>query len=244
MVSKEVMTMKWTPASLASLLIACALLAGCNQTPKDTSFTSKPGLKLNLPAAQDSAAADSAKKAATDPSKMFGFSVKVEGAAEVHFYNGSERHTGPATAEEYLPVIEMALNNPSLHPQERASLENMKARMQATGSAGEFAVTRRIPNLKFTMKGTATEAEFTGGDELVMKVKPTAVDQIRITLKVWNNRQVKQCVYNVMAGTGQSGEMNVSSTMEDFTLSWDSGSGKLDKEIEPSGADSQAVKGK
>ncbi len=236
--------MRWTLTPLAPLLMACALLAGCNQPPKDTSFTSKPGLKLSLPAAQDSAAADSVKKAASDPAKMFGFSVKVEGAAEVHFYDGSDRHTGPATAEEYLPVIEMALNNTSLHPQERASLENMKARMQATGSAGEFAVTRRIPNLKFTMKGTTTDAEFTGGDYLEMKIRPTAVDQIRITLKVWNNRQVKQCVYNVMAGTGQAGEMNLSSTMDDFTLSWDSGSGKLDKEIEPSGADSQAVMGR
>jgi hypothetical protein len=117
----------------------------------------------------------------------------------------------------------------------------MKARMQATGSAGEFAVTRRIPNLDFKMKGVVTEAAFAGGDELVMKIKPTGIDQIRITLKVWNNRQTRQCVYDVMAGSGQAGEMNVSSTMEDFTLAWDGGSGKLDKEIEPAGVDSQAV---
>ncbi|HTY08366.1 MAG TPA: hypothetical protein VMF29_04300, partial [Candidatus Edwardsbacteria bacterium] len=164
-------------ALLTAALIGGALLAGCNQAPKDSSFTTKTGLKLNLPA-KDTVKADTAKQA-IDPAKMFGFSVKVEGAAEVHFYDSSDRHTGPATAEEYLPVIEMALSNPSLHPQERASLESMKARMQATGSAGEFALTRRIPNLTFTMKDGVSEAEFPGGDELVMKIKPTGVDQIR-----------------------------------------------------------------
>lgn len=232
--------MKIIGVILAAAAVACLLAGGCSRGPKDASFTSKAGLKLDVPLERDTTAADTARKAA-DPVKMFGFAVTASGAAEIHFYDSGDRHTGPATAGEYLPVIQLALNNPSLHPQERASLEDMKSRMQATGSAGEFAVTRRIPNLIYKMNGAETNAEFLGGDELVMKIRPVGVDQVRITVKVWNNRQIKQAVYNLMAGTGQSGEMNLSSVMEDFTISWDGGSGKYDREIEPSGLDSQAV---
>jgi hypothetical protein len=221
-------------------LAAFLVSGGCSRGPKDTSFTATSGLKLDVPPAKDSAAADTTRKA-PDQAKLYGFSVAVSGAAEIHFYDNTDRHTGPATAEEYLPVIQLALNNPSLHPQERASLEDMKARMQATGSAGEFAVTRRIPNLTYAMKGTETRAEFIGGDELVMKIKPVGVDQVRITIRAWNSKRAKQAVYNLMAGSGQSGEMNLSALMDDFTISWDSGSGKYDREIEPAGLDSQAV---
>jgi hypothetical protein len=88
--------MKRILAMLAAALMICALIAGCNGSPKDSSFTSKSGLKLDLPPAKDTTKSDSARKAAADPAKLFGFSVKVEGAAEVHFYDSGDRHTGPA----------------------------------------------------------------------------------------------------------------------------------------------------
>jgi hypothetical protein len=227
--------MKHAVTILTIALIALLANGGC---PKDTSFTSTSGLKLAVPPIKDTTMADSARTR-PDSARMFGFAVSASGAAEIHFYDSGDRHTGPATAEEYLPVIQLALNNPNLHPQERASLEDMKARMQASGSAGEFAVTRRIPNLTYVMKGTETKAEFIGGDELVMKIIPVGVDQVRITVRSWNNKQTRQAVYNLMAGSGQSGEMNLSAMMSDFAISWDGGSGKYDREIEPAGLDSQ-----
>lgn len=225
-------------ATLAVLTAAVLLAGGCSRQPRDARFTSKAGMKLDsLPAP---APADTAAKR-TEPAKAFGFSVEASGAVEIHFYDSDDRHTGPATAEEYLPVVQLALNNPNLHPQERTSLEEMKTRMQETGSAGEYAVTRRIPNFKYTMKDGETRAEFSGGDVVEMRIRSVGVDQVRLNLRVWNDRQLRRAAYTLMAGPGQSGELAVSSTMDDFTVAWDGGSGKFDREIPPTGLDSQPV---
>ncbi|MRR09530.1 hypothetical protein EG831_05550 [bacterium] len=115
----------------------------------------------------------------------------------------------------------------------------MKARMQETGSAGEFAVTRRIPNFKYTMKDGETRAEFTGGDVVELRIRSVGADQVRLNLRVWSDRQLRRAAYDLTVGPGQSGELAVSSTMDDFTIGWDGGSGKLDREIAPTAIDSQ-----
>ncbi len=227
---------------LVPVLLAIAAGPGCNRGPKDAGFTAKAGLKLDVPP-PDTTAKDTAQ-AAPDPAKVYGFSVEASGPVEVHFYDGDNRHTGPATAEEYLPVVQLALNNPNLHPQERSSLEEMKARIQTTGSAGEFAVTRRIPNLAYSVKGTETRATYAGGDDVVMRIRPTGVDQARLTITSWDHKRRKHAVYALLSGTGQAGEITVSAVMDDFTISWDGGSGSFDREIPPSGVDSQAVTAK
>ncbi|MCU0605896.1 MAG: hypothetical protein MUF78_00380 [Candidatus Edwardsbacteria bacterium] len=228
--------------SLATILAGALLLSGsCSRQPGDAGFTSKTGMKLDsLPAA---APADTAAKR-VDPATMHGFSVEASGAVELHFYDSEDRHTGPATAEEYLPVVQLALSNPNLHPQERTSLEEMKARMQETGSAGEFAVTRRIPNFKYTLKDGETRAEFTGGDVVELRIRAVGADQARLNLRVWNDRQLRRAAYALTTEPGQSGELAVSSTMDDFAIGWDGGSGKIDREIAPAALDSQTVPAK
>jgi hypothetical protein len=222
---------------LSALLL---ILAGCSQKPSDD-FQSKATKPVPLKA-------DSAAKAAPHvvidipAGQQFGFWLVLSGPAQLDFYDEADRHTGPASREEYLPLLERILSQPGLHEQEKATLEAQKERIMLTGSAAEFYIARGIPNLQFKSGAEKKEASFRGGDEIMVKINTAAAAHLELSLKVWNHKQAKQAQYSFDAGPEQSGEISVSSMMEDFTLEWDeNGDDKPEKNLEPVKLDSMAI---
>lgn len=234
------MILRYRP--LGVLLFAVMLLWGCQAKPRDD-FKNRSQKTVHLKA-------DSAAPAPSEPARVipipagvqFGFSLEFTGAAQLDFYDETDRHTGPATKEEYLPILEMILAQPELHEDEKANLEAQKQRILQTGSAAEFFINRGIPNLIFKSSAEKKEASFKGGDEIMMKVSNTGAGKLSLTLKVWNHRQAKEAQYAVEAGEEQGGEISISSTMEDFTLDWDENNdGQPERTIQPFKLDSMAI---
>ncbi|HAD81224.1 MAG: hypothetical protein A2509_06315 [Candidatus Edwardsbacteria bacterium RIFOXYD12_FULL_50_11] len=226
-------------------LLASILILGCNAQPKRADFQAQKPVVINILAdsSMPSMAKDSVKPAEKPDSLKYGFQIKFTGQGEFHFYDEDDRHTGPATPEEYLPTVETLLKQPSLHQQERAGLENIKAKITRTGSAAEFATTRMIPNLYYQMNrdGNLT-AEFKGAGEITLRIRPGDGGPIKISLKIWNDKTMKSAVYDVPQGVGRSGQLAVSALMDDFVISWDvNGDGRDDRELEPQKLDSAAV---
>ncbi|MBI4727226.1 hypothetical protein HY768_08415 [candidate division TA06 bacterium] len=228
--------------SLAILLFAALSLWGCQAKPPDE-FKNKAQKPISVKA--DSAVAvkpDSARVIPIPAGVQFGFSLEFLGAAQLDFYDESDRHTGPATKEEYLPILETILAQPGLHEQEKANLEAQKQRIILTGSAAEFFISRGIPNLQFKSSAEKKEAGFKGGDEITMNISKTTAGKFSLTLKVWNHQQAKEAQYAIEAGDEQSGEISISSTMDDFTLDWDENNdGQPERTIQPFKLDSMAV---
>lgn len=234
------MTLKYKP--LAVLFYAALILWGCQAKPRDDFKNITPktiSIKTDSTAAVK---ADSARVIPIPAGVQFGFSLVFTGTAQLDFYDETDRHTGPATKEEYLPVLEMILAQPELHEEEKANLEAQKQRILQTGSAAEFFINRGIPNLQFKSSAEKKEASFKGGDEVMVKISKTEPGQLSLILKVWNHRQVKEAQYAVEAGEEQGGEITISSTMEDFTLDWDENNdGQPDRTIQPFKLDSMAI---
>ncbi len=222
--------MKKTMAILAAALAA----AGCVPANWDDGFRALKPVGAVPSESGPAPAADTAQKAPAPYQAPFGFSVELSGPAELHFTDEEGRHTGPATAEEYLPVLEAALRNPSLHEQERAGLERMREQIRRTGSASGMAVTRRIANLDYQTAAGTSRATYRGGEELDMKVTSSEYAVFRMTVTVWDRGRVRSASYDFSAGAGQEGGLDISAEMDDFTLSWDSnGDGEPDREIPP-----------
>jgi len=225
-----------------SLLFASLIIWGCQVQPRDD-FKNKAPKPVSLKTDSTAAAkAESPRVIPIPPGVQFGFSLEFLGAAQLDFYDETDRHTGPATKEEYLPILEMILAQPGLHEQEKANLEAQKQRIILTGSAAEFYINRGIPNLQFKSAAEKKEAGFKGGDEITMNISQTTAGKLFLTLKVWNHRQAREAQYAIEAGEGQSGEISISSTMEDFTLDWDENNdGQPDRTIQPFRLDSMAI---
>ncbi|MBU2462847.1 MAG: hypothetical protein KJ844_02010, partial [Candidatus Edwardsbacteria bacterium] len=176
-------------------------------------------------------------------SLKYGFQIQFSGQGEFHFYDDNDRHTGPATPDEYLPIVEALLKQPSLHEQERAGLENIKAKITRTGSAAEFATTRKIPNLSYQKNSDGSvNAEYKGAGEITVRIRPGGISPIKMSLKIWNDKLIKNAGYDIPPAIGRSGQLAVSALMDDFVISWDvNGDGKDDSELEPRKLDSAAV---
>jgi hypothetical protein len=174
-------------------------------------------------------------------SLKYGFKIIYQGRGEIHLYDEQDRHTGPATAGEYLPTVEALLKQPGLHDQERSNLENVKAKIIRTGSAAEFATTRQIPNLHYQKDAGGLRAEYKGAGELTLQVKPGEAGGESLSLQLWNDRVLRTARYDLPADNGV-GQLSLSALMEDFSLSWDSnGDGRDDRDLEPSRLDSTVM---
>jgi|GEM_PF-1643353 hypothetical protein len=224
-------------------LMLAAVLAfwvGCSQKPSDD-FQSKAPKPAPMKA--DSEVVAVPKVVIDIPAgQQFGFSLVLNGPARLDFYDETDRHTGPATKDEYLPMLESILSQPGLHEEEKANLESQKERIMLTGSAAEFYINRGIPNLQFKSGADKKEAGFKGGDEIMLKIYTAEAVHLELNLKVWNHRQAKQAQYSFDAGPEQSGEINISSTMEDFTLEWDeNGDDKAERSLQPVKLDSMVI---
>jgi hypothetical protein len=226
-------------------VMTTVMILGCNPQPKRADFQAQKPVVINILAdsTRPLSTRDSAKPAEKPDSLTYGFQIKFTGQGEFHFYDDDDRHTGPATPEEYLPTVEALLKQPSLHEQERAGLENIKAKITRTGSAAEFATTRKIPNLYYQTNGDGSlTAEFKGAGEITLRIRPGDGGPIKIFLRIWNDRSMKNAFYDVPQGIGRSGQLAVSALMDDFVISWDvNGDGKDDSELEPRKLDSAAV---
>ncbi len=235
---------RYIKIDVMALLIA-GLILGCNAQPKRADFQAQKPVVINILAdsTKSTATRDSVKPAEKPDSLKYGFQIQFSGQGEFHFYDEDDRHTGPATPEEYLPIVEALLKQPTLHEQERAGLENIKAKITRTGSAAEFATTRKIPNLYYQKNSDGIlTAEFKGAGEITLRIRPGDDGPIKITLKIWNDRSMKNVAYDVPQGIGRSGQLAVSALMDDFVISWDvNGDGKDDSELEPQKLDSAAV---
>jgi len=226
---------------LAIMLFAALTLWGCRVQPRDD-FKNKTQKPVNVKTDSTAAKADSARVIPIPTGVQFGFSLVFLGGAQLDYYDESDRHTGPATKEEYLPILESILAQPGLHEQEKANLEAQKQRIILTGSAAEFFINRGIPNLMVKSSADKKEASFKGGDEITMNISKTTAGKLLLTLKVWNHLQVKEAQYSIESGQDQSGEISISSTMDDFTLDWDENNdGQPERTIQPFKLDSMAV---
>jgi len=216
------------------LLLACLAAAGCVPANRDDGFRARKPLG-SVPADSGAAAqADTAHVSTAPDQAPFGFSVEVTGPAMLDFTDEDGRHTGPATAEEYLPVLEAALRNPALHEQERAGLERMRDQIKRTGSAAGMAVTRRIPNLDYQAGEGTARATFRGAETLDMRLAPTEYAVFQLTVRMWDRERVRTASYSFSSGPGQEGGMDIHALLDDLTLSWDSnGDGEPDREISP-----------
>lgn len=225
---------------ITPILLACLAAAGCVPPNRDDGFRARKPLGAVPADSGLTAPADTAQAGDAPSRSPFGFSVELQGAAELHFTDEEGRHTGPATAGEYLPVLEAALRNPTLHEQERAGLERMRDQIRRTGSASGMAVTRRIPNLDYRARAGSVQATYLGADALDMRVVPADHALFQLTVKTWDREMVRTAAYSFSAGPGQEGGMDVHALMDDMTLSWDAnGDGEPDRDISPtrSGAD-------
>lgn len=219
---------------MMAVLAAALAVAGCVPANRDDGFRALKPLGAVPSDSGLAPAADTAKTASAPDQAPYGFSVELSGPAELHFTDEEGRHTGLATAEEYLPVLEAALRNPSLHVQERAGLERMREQIRRTGSASGMAVTRRIPNLDYKPAAGMVRATYQGAEELDMKLASSDYAFFKMTIKVWDRERLRTAGYDFSAGPGQEGGLDISAVMDDFTLSWDSnGDGEPDREIPP-----------
>lgn len=229
---------------LLTLLSVC-LFWGCDPGSGGSDFKAQKPVVINILAdsLMPSAKADTAKKVQMAQADRFGFKIYFDGAGELHLYDEDDRHTGPATADEYLPVVETLLRQPSLHDQERAGLENTRAKIIRTGSAAEFATTRKIPNLTYRKNQEGTvNAEYVGAGEITVRINMAGTDPAEMSLDIWNGRIMKKVLYRISPDAGKSGQLAVSSQMDDFVISWDTnGDGKDDAEMAPLRIDSASV---
>ena len=220
------------------VLAAFAAFLGCVPRNSDDGFRAQKPMGA-VPTDSSRLAADTARTIAAANQSPYGFSVELKGAAELHFNDEEGRHTGPATAEEYLPVLEAALRNPALHEQERAGLERMREQIKRSGSAAAMATTRNVPNLDYQAKGGESRASYRGADALDMRIVPReyAIYELRITL--WEKDRARTAAYKFSAGPGQEGGMDISAMMDELSLSWDGdGDGEPEKEIAPASSES------
>jgi len=226
-------------------LLITGLILGCNAQPKKADFQAQKPVVINILAdsTMPPAAKDTVKPVARPDSLKYGFQIQFSGQGEFHFYDDNDRHTGPATPDEYLPIVEALLKQPSLHEQERAGLENIKSKINRTSSAAEFATTRKIPNLYYQKNSDGSlTAEFKGAGEITLRIRSGGSGSIKMSLKIWNDKLIKNAEYDIPQGVGRSGQLAVSALMDDFVISWDvNGDGKDDSELEPQKLDSVAV---
>ncbi len=224
---------------LLRCVLVSSLLAGCVPANYDDGFRAqKPVSRPGPGSATADTAADTVKREVASGTSSYGFQVEVSGPVELHFYDEEGRHTGPATAQEYLPVLEAALRNPSLHEQERAGLERMREQIKRTGSAAGLAITRRIPNLDYRIENNRIFAVFPGSGELDMRIAASDYALIQMTLRLWDREKIRTAVYSFSAGLGQEGGMDIGAQMDDLTLSWDeNGDGEPDRDISPNRID-------
>lgn len=226
-------------------LILWGLIGACNNQPKKADFQAQKPVVINIlsDSSKKELQGDTLKPSPLPDSLKYGFKMQIAGEGEYHFYDEKDRHTGPATPDEYLPIVESLLKQPSLHDQERAGLENIKAKIIRTGSAAEFATTRKVPNLYYQKDGEGRLiAEYKGPGEVTLRIKPNGDSPIHISLKIWNDKLIKNAEYQIPSGAGIAGQLALSAMMDDFVISWDSdGDGKDDRETEPQKLDSAAV---
>ena len=235
---------RYINAKVMGLLIA-GLILGCNAQPRKADFQAQKPVVINILAdsAKDTKSQETTKSIEMPVSLQYGFIIKYTGDGELHFIDEEDRHTGPATSGEYLPIVESLLKQPSLHEQERAGLENIAAKIKRTGSAAEFATTNQIPNLFYERNSDGTvSAEYKGAEEITLRLKLRGDTSSDISLKIWNDRQMKTAAYKISSDIAGNIEMAVSALMDDFTISWDSnGDGKDDRELAPLKIDSASV---
>ena len=225
------------------VFLFCAVMSlwGCRAQPRDD-FKNMTPKTVSLKADSAAVKSDSARVIPIPAGVQFGFSLELLGEARLDFYDETDRHTGPATKEEYLPILEMILVQPELHEEEKANLEAQKQRILQTGSAAEFFINRGIPNLQFKSSAEKKTASFKGGDEILMKISQAAAGKLSLTIKSWNHLQVREAQYAIDAGEGQNGEISISSTMDDFTLDWGGNdAGQPERTIQPFKLDSMAA---
>ena len=235
---------RYIPVVLLPLAILTA--AGCRPRPdRDVFRAQRPWQKVividtlgNSPGEQAPAVAQ-----ARPDSQKYGFKLIYQGRGELHLFDDQDRHTGPATASEYLQTVEALLAQPGLHDQERRNLENVKAKINRTGSAAEFATTRQIPNLLYHQEvGGSLRVDYRGAGEVTMQIRAGEGGGETLSLQVWNDRLLWAARYDLPSGLSGSGQLAISALMEDFSLSWDyNGDGRDDRELEPARLDSSAV---
>lgn len=228
-----------------AIMAIAGLMLGCQAQPRKADFQAQKPVVINILAdsTEKTQQKDTIKPPPLPDSLRYGFIMQISGEGEFHFFDEKDRHTGPATPEEYLPIVESLLKQPNLHEQERAGLENIKTKIMRTGSAAEFATTRKVPNLYYQKnKDGMLKAEYKGPGEITLRIKPVGDGPIHISIKIWNNKTIKNAEYSVPADVGGSGQLAVSALMDDFVISWDTnGDGKDDREMEPAKLDSVAV---
>jgi len=216
------------------VLIAIFLgLIGCFPKDRDDGFKAKRPISA-LPADSAVVKRDTAVEETSPDAAEYGFSLEMKGAAELHFHDDEGRHTGPATAEEYLPVLEAALRNPNLHEQERQGLERMRDQIKRTGSAADLAITRRIPNMDYNTKGGTVRVLYRGAETLDMRLVAKDYAEIVLEIKLWDRARIRTANYVFSAAAGQEAGMDVGAQMEDLTLSLSGGAqGEEEREIQP-----------
>lgn len=235
---------RFIPAGLLSLIILA--VPGCRpRSDRDVFKAQRPWQKV---IEIDDSAYKSGEKApatarARPDSLKYGFKLLYQGRGELHFYDDQDRHTGPATANEYLPTVEALLAQPGLHDQERRNLENVRAKINRSGSAAGFATTRQIPNLLYQQEaGGNLRVDYRGAGEVALQLRTGEGGEETLSLQVWNDRLLRSARYDLSPGLAGSGQLAISALMEDFSLSWDSnGDGRDDRELEPSRLDSSAL---
>lgn len=227
------------------IVLAGGLILGCNAQPRKADFQAQKPVVINImtDSTTPPAIKDSVKPAAKPNSLKYGFNIHFSGEGEFHFYDENDRHTGPATPDEYLPIVEALLKQPRLHEQERSGLENIKIRINRTGSAAEFATTRKIPNLYYQKNSDGSvNAEYKGAGEITARINLGGNGPAKMSLRIWNDKVMKNAEYDIPRDIGRSGQLGVSALMDDFVISWDvNGDGKDDSELEPRKLDSAAV---
>lgn len=217
---------------LAGITMFVAIL-GCVPQNWDDGFKARKPVSV-LPADSTAGRTDTL---AVEPSPVdaeYGFSVELRGAAELHFNDDEGRHTGPATAEEYLPVLEAALRNPNLQEQERQGLERMRDQIKRTGSAADLAITRRIPNMEYRTKDGTVQVTYRGAEALDMRLLARDYTDIVLEIKLWDKSRIRTATYSFPATPQQEAGMDIGALMEDLTLSLSGGSqGEEEREIQP-----------
>ncbi|MEW6685064.1 MAG: hypothetical protein AB1393_02510 [Candidatus Edwardsbacteria bacterium] len=173
----------------------------------------------------------------TKQKKVAKFTIEISGPVELHLYDAVGNHTGPATPEEYLPMVEALLSQKDLHEQEQEHLLNIKEEIIQTGSAARFATFKNIPGSSYNVSGEKKTATLLG--QRTFQINLLAQDEGYFTLWIkiqYDDSTFQKIGYENVASTAKTkGEMEISLEMSDWTLMLDKdGDGDFETEVEPS----------